>query len=107
MDLNKGIVIAGGGLAGQRCAEALRARGYDGSLRIVCDEPARPYDRPPLSKEALTSADRVDTSLRPEGWYVDNDVDLLLGTTALGVSGSVLATTAGDLPFSRLLVATG
>jgi NADPH-dependent 2,4-dienoyl-CoA reductase/sulfur reductase-like enzyme len=105
MELSRGIVIAGGGLAGQRCAEALRARGYEGAIRMVCAEPVRPYDRPPLSKEALTGS--VDCFLRPESWYTDNEVELLLGVRALEVKGDSLVTTAGDLPFSRLLVATG
>ena len=48
-----GIVIAGGGLAGQRCAETLRRQGYAGAIRMVCAENHRPYDRPPLSKEML------------------------------------------------------
>jgi 3-phenylpropionate/trans-cinnamate dioxygenase ferredoxin reductase subunit len=86
------IVIAGGGLAAQRCAEALRARGHEGGIRMVCAEPVRPYDRPPLSKEALTGP--VDCFLRPERWYADNDVDLLVGVTATGVRGRRLATTA-------------
>ena len=54
-----GIVIAGGGLAGQRCAESLRREGYERAIKLVCSEPHRPYDRPPLSKELLT-----DRSLR-------------------------------------------
>jgi 3-phenylpropionate/trans-cinnamate dioxygenase ferredoxin reductase subunit len=101
------IVIAGGGLAAQRSAETLRSRGYEGSVRIVCAEPVRPYDRPPLSKEALTAPDGVDCSLRPESWYADNDVELLLGVTATGVAGRVLETTAGPLRFDKLLIATG
>ena len=52
--MSDGIVIAGGGLAAQRCTETLRAQGYDGPIRIVCGEPHPPYDRPPLSKELLT-----------------------------------------------------
>ena len=113
MEFANGIVIAGGGLAGQRCAEALRSRGYEGAIRMVCAEPVRPYDRPPLSKDALTgdggrgTGDWFECFLRPDAWYADNDVELLLGVRALGVDGSVLSTTAGDLPFSRLLVATG
>ena len=39
-----GIVIAGGGLAAQRCCETLRARGYDGPIRMVCAEPRPPFD---------------------------------------------------------------
>ena len=53
-----GVVIAGGGLAGQRCAETLRRMGYDGAIRIVAAEPVAPYDRPPLSKELLAGNDR-------------------------------------------------
>jgi NADPH-dependent 2,4-dienoyl-CoA reductase/sulfur reductase-like enzyme len=44
-----GVLIVGGGLAGQRCAETLRRRGYEGPVRIDCAEAERPYDRPPLS----------------------------------------------------------
>ena len=99
------IVIAGGGLAAQRGAEALRARGYDGGIQMVCAEAHRPYDRPPLSKEALSGD--VDCYLRPERWYRDNDVELLLGTRATGVVGRYLETTAGAMRFDKLLVATG
>jgi 3-phenylpropionate/trans-cinnamate dioxygenase ferredoxin reductase subunit len=105
MNSKEGIVIAGGGLAAQKCAETLRSRGHDGAIRMVCAEPVRPYDRPPLSKESLTGD--VDPSLRPADWYADNDVELLLGTTATGVVGRYLETTAGTLRFDKLLIATG
>ena len=49
----QGVVIVGGGLAAQRCAETLRRVGYEGRIRIVCGEPRAPYDRPPLSKDLL------------------------------------------------------
>src|SRR5262249_23147834 len=48
-----GILIVGGGLAAQRCAETLRNRGYERPVRIVCGEALPPYDRPPLSKALL------------------------------------------------------
>ena len=47
------VVIVGGGLAAQRFSETLRARDWSGPIRMVCAEPLRPYDRPPLSKELL------------------------------------------------------
>ena len=31
-----GIVIVGGGLAGQRCAEALRRSGWERPIRMIC-----------------------------------------------------------------------
>ena len=61
--MSAGIVIAGGGLAAQRCAEALRRAGYDGPVRMICAEPRRPYDRPPLSK-AVLAGDRPDLAFR-------------------------------------------
>ena len=47
------VVIAGAGLAGTRCAETLRAEGYEGEVVLVGEEPHAPYERPALSKEFL------------------------------------------------------
>ena len=47
------VLIAGAGLAGARCAETLRAEGFDGRIVLVGDEPHPPYERPALSKELL------------------------------------------------------
>ena len=47
------IVIVGASLAGLRAAETLRQRAFDGELTLIGDEPHRPYDRPPLSKQVL------------------------------------------------------
>ena len=51
------IVIAGAGQAGGRAAEALRARGFRGSITMIGEEPHPPYERPQLSKALLQSAD--------------------------------------------------
>jgi NADPH-dependent 2,4-dienoyl-CoA reductase/sulfur reductase-like enzyme len=109
--MTDGIVIAGGGLAGQRAAETLRREGYAGGLRMVCAEPHPPYDRPPLSKELL-SAGRCPDSLRfrADSWYAENVVDLLLGVRAavLWPDEQVLHLSDGStLRYDRLLIATG
>jgi 3-phenylpropionate/trans-cinnamate dioxygenase ferredoxin reductase subunit len=105
------IVIAGGGLAAQRAAETLRRVGHDGPVRIVCAEERPPYDRPPLSKGYLGGAtDDRALSLRPPGWYAENDVELLLGrrATALDPARRELVLAGGErLPYGRLLIATG
>ena len=78
-----GIVIAGGGLAAQRCAETLRRSGYDGPIRMLCAETHRPYDRPPLSKELLRGTCAHDElSFRADDWYAEHDIELFLGTRA-------------------------
>jgi NADPH-dependent 2,4-dienoyl-CoA reductase/sulfur reductase-like enzyme len=48
-------VVVGAGLGGLRAAEALRTRGFAGEVVVVGDEPWAPYNRPPLSKEALAT----------------------------------------------------
>ena len=48
------VVIAGGGLAGLRTAEELRARDFGGPITMIAAENRPPYDRPPLSKQALS-----------------------------------------------------
>jgi NADPH-dependent 2,4-dienoyl-CoA reductase/sulfur reductase-like enzyme len=47
------VLVVGAGMAGLRSAEALRAQGYTDEIVVLGDEPHRPYNRPPLSKEAL------------------------------------------------------
>ena len=48
------VVIAGGGLAGLRTVEELRARDFGGPITMIAAEDRPPYDRPPLSKQALS-----------------------------------------------------
>ena len=51
--MSSGVVIVGAGLAGSRCAQTLRAEGFDGPITLVGEEPHPPYERPALSKEFL------------------------------------------------------
>ena len=109
--MSDGIVIAGGGLAAQRCTETLRAQGYDGSIRVVCGEPHPPYDRPPLSKELLTGdLPEGALALRPPSWYEERRVDLLLETRAIRldpVRRELELSRGRPLRFDALLIATG
>ena len=49
------MVIVGAGECGARAALALREAGYDGPVTLIGDEPHAPYERPPLSKDAITA----------------------------------------------------
>jgi 3-phenylpropionate/trans-cinnamate dioxygenase ferredoxin reductase subunit len=105
------VVIVGGGLAGQRCTETLRRRGYDGPTRMICAESDPPYDRPPLSKDVLGDASR-ESSLpyRPAAWYEEHNVDLLLGVRAERLRPGehrVDLSDGSSLPYAQLLIATG
>jgi NADPH-dependent 2,4-dienoyl-CoA reductase/sulfur reductase-like enzyme len=108
---DQGVLIVGGGLAAQRCAETLRRRGYDGAVRIVCAEPDPPYDRPPLSKELLAGTIEEDSvAYRPAWWYEEKQVDLLLDARAEALdprARTVRLDSGAELGYEKLLIATG
>ncbi|SDR09338.1 3-phenylpropionate/trans-cinnamate dioxygenase ferredoxin reductase subunit [Thermostaphylospora chromogena] len=97
-------MVVGAGLAGVRSVEALRARGFDGTITLIGEEPHRPYDRPPLSKAVL--AGELDST------FVDTDLDALRvsfrpGVLGKGLRPGVVETTEGEIPYDGLVIATG
>jgi NADPH-dependent 2,4-dienoyl-CoA reductase/sulfur reductase-like enzyme/ferredoxin len=102
------IVIVGASLAGLRAAEALREEGYAGSLTLIDDETYGPYDRPPLSKGALSGHIRPDATGLPR--RDDLDARWRLGVRATGLDLPARRVQLSDgttVPFDRLLIATG
>jgi 3-phenylpropionate/trans-cinnamate dioxygenase ferredoxin reductase subunit len=102
----KSVVIVGAGLAGVRCAETLRAEGFDGRIVLVGEEPHPPYERPALSKEFLAGM-RDDISLRPPSRYDDLGIELVLGARVERVRAGVAYADAGTWRFDGLVLATG
>ena len=105
------FVIVGGGLAGAMAAETLREEGFAGQIVMLCAEPDRPYERPPLSKGYLTgTAERESAFVHPADWYAKQDVTLLSGVRATTVDRQAHTVTASDgtvLHYTKLLLATG
>jgi 3-phenylpropionate/trans-cinnamate dioxygenase ferredoxin reductase component len=106
------IVIVGASLAGFRAAEELRTQGYAGSVTIVGDEPHRPYDRPPLSKQVLagTKPSAATALTAVSGSLDDLDLDWRLGQSATGLDlgdRTVLLGGGERLPYDGLVIATG
>jgi NADPH-dependent 2,4-dienoyl-CoA reductase/sulfur reductase-like enzyme len=108
---DQGVLIVGGGLAAQRCAETLRRRGYEGPVRMISAEPDPPYDRPPLSKELLAgTVEEESVAYRPAWWYEEKEVELLLGTRAEALdpkARTVMLDSGAELSYEKLLIATG
>ena len=98
------IVVAGGGLAGLRTVEELRAAGYAGAVTLVGAEARPPYDRPPLSKR-LMAGEIDDTTLRDDLDALG--AELCLGQAATGLDDGVLRTGHAEHRFDRLVLATG
>jgi 3-phenylpropionate/trans-cinnamate dioxygenase ferredoxin reductase subunit len=105
------FIIVGGGLAGAIAAQTLREEGFDGRITLLGDEPHRPYERPPLSKDYLQGkADRDSIFAHPEPWYAEHAVELRLGTavTSLDPAARTVTTAAGvQLGYDKLLLTTG
>ncbi|MGF0313333.1 NAD(P)/FAD-dependent oxidoreductase [Rhodococcus sp. IEGM1428] len=105
------IVVIGNGHAGVQVADSLRQQGYTGALTLIGDEDHAPYQRPPLSKEHLSTATSPDLApLRGSDHYDRHGVTLHLGTRVSDIDRSrhEIRTGAGEvLRYSKLILATG
>lgn len=105
------IVIIGASLAGTRAAETLRAEGFTGTITMVGDEPHKPYDRPPLSKNYLAGeweADRI--ALRKPEALDELNLTWKLGVAATGLDTGARTVTLADgevISYDGLIIATG
>lgn len=101
------IAVVGASLAGVSSARALRDRGFDGRVVVIGDEPHRPYDRPPLSKEFLAGAIiEADLALSDE----DLELDWRLGHRAEALDPalrSVVLDSGERIVADGVVVATG
>jgi len=109
MSRNQVFVIIGGGLAGATAAKQLRKSGFDGHVHLIAEESHRPYLRPPLSKEFLLGRkEREKIDVQPSDWYHEQHVELAIGTKVASFGDHTLTLETGhEMPFDRLLLATG
>jgi 3-phenylpropionate/trans-cinnamate dioxygenase ferredoxin reductase component len=110
MAVDKTFIIVGAGLAGAKAAEALRHEGFDGRLVLIGEEPDRPYERPPLSKDYLRKETGDKPFVHPESFYRDQDIELMTETrvTELDTGSKKLTLDDGQsLSYDRLLITTG
>ena len=104
------VVIAGAGLAGARCAEALRAAGHRGRIVVLGDEPNAPYERPALSKDVLTGARAgAALALRAPGFWQAHRIEVRTGSPVEALDVEARLATAGGarVRFRHLVLATG
>jgi len=111
MTTQPSFIIVGGGLAGAIAAQTLREEGFDGRITLLGEEPHRPYERPPLSKDYLQGkTDRDSIFAHPEPWYADHAVELRLGTAVTSLdraARTVTTSTGAQLGYDKLLLTTG
>src|SRR4051812_36069434 len=111
MFAGRGILVIGGGIAGQAVCEAVRARDPHVPLTLVCGEPHPPYDRVRLG--ALLAPDGADVEalrLRPDTWYEDARVRVRTGVRVAALDpelGRAALSDGTDVLFDRAVLCTG
>lgn len=107
------VLIIGASLAGLRSAEAVLETVPDAQVTIVGDEPYAPYNRPPLSKEALEGLASGKASLQNltlRHRLAEGAVTWRLGVRAVSVDARDRTVLLGDgeaLPYDWMIAATG
>lgn len=105
------VVVVGGSLAGLRAAQALRKRGFAGTITMISGESHAPYDRPPLSKQLLSGewpAEKLFFHAREDHRALA--LDQRLGVRAIGLDprARTLALSNGEsVTYDGLIIATG
>ena len=108
--MNGGMVIIGAGECGGRAALTLRELGYDGPVTLVGDEPHLPYERPPLSKDAMVADAPAVKAIASEADLADKAIAHLRPVTVAAVDRAarlVKLADGGELAYEKLLLATG
>lgn len=107
----KRVIIIGAGQAGGETAQRLRQAGFDGDITLIGEEPAPPYQRPPLSKAYLKGEYDMDRLLlRPASVYAEENITLLTSLRAVWIDRAnrrVRVEGGRELPYDVLVLATG
>ncbi|WP_181178393.1 FAD-dependent oxidoreductase [Mesorhizobium sp. B4-1-3] len=104
------MVIIGAGECGGRAALALRDLGYDGPVTLVGDEPHLPYERPPLSKEAMTGEAPAIKAIASDELFAERAIRHIHSVRAVAIDRAAHVVQLSDgssLPYEKLLLATG
>jgi 3-phenylpropionate/trans-cinnamate dioxygenase ferredoxin reductase subunit len=109
--MSETIVIVGAGHAAGQAAASLRQKKFAGRIVIIGEEAYIPYQRPPLSKKFLAGElDEKRLYFKPENFYPDHDVEMLLSTRVEKIdpeNKSVHLSNGTDISYDKLLLTTG
>ena len=109
--MDKHLVIVGAGQAGASLIQSARQLGHNGRITVIAEEPYLPYQRPPLSKKYLAGDfERERLFLRPDSFYAERGVELLLQRRAVEVDVTAHRVRLDDdtqIDYDCLALATG
>lgn len=106
-----GMVVVGAGEAGARAVVALRENGHTGPVTLIGDEVHLPYERPPLSKAAISGKAEPDPALiLDEARLAAHGIAHLAGVAVTAIDRLAYAVRLADgrrLSYRKLLLAIG
>ncbi|MEO7123523.1 MAG: FAD-dependent oxidoreductase [Lacisediminihabitans sp.] len=109
METTPPVIIVGGAMGGLRAAEALRKAGYAGALTVIGQEVHAPYNRPPLSKEVLSTVVTHAAVAFPQRAATE-DVEWIRGIEVIAADLDAHTVTTDDgvqRAWRALVIATG
>ncbi|MHA3048975.1 3-phenylpropionate/cinnamic acid dioxygenase ferredoxin--NAD(+) reductase subunit [Acinetobacter sp. ANC 4639] len=104
------IVIVGAGQAGASAILELRAQQFSGEIILIGDEPHLPYERPPLSKDAILQPEQTKLEILSEQKLAELNVKVIRNNAVvkLQTESHQLVLQSGDvIHYDKLLLATG
>ena len=104
------VVVVGAGQAGSAVVAKLRGLGFDGQITLIGEEPAPPYQRPPLSKAYLMGEMEEERLwLRSNAFYAEQNITLRLSAKVGGIDRAAKTVSVGDvtLSYDHLVLTTG
>jgi len=105
------MVIVGAGECGGRAALELRRLGHDGPITLIGAEAHLPYERPPLSKEAMTGeADPAPRTITTDEALAVADIRFVASNPVFAIDRAAKTVHLSDdttIAYDKLLLATG
>ncbi len=104
------IIIVGAGIAGISAAEAIRTVNTNAKVTLISKEPHLPYYRLNLTRLIAGEIPEESLPIFPESWYIDNNIDLMLGAEVTKVSTTdkqVFLKAADPLSYDKLILSAG
>lgn len=110
--MSESIVIVGAGECGTRAAFALREQGFTGEVTLISEESQLPYERPPLSKQALLASNPEPKYIASAAQFEAARIELKLGHKVSAIQRTAQQVTIANgriqtIPYSKLLLTTG
>ena len=105
-----GYVIIGNSAAAIGCVEGIRSVDKTGEITLLSQERFHTYSRPLISYLLEGKTDLERMKYRPDSFYRDMGVDARLGVTVTAIrprEHKVVCATGEEIPYDKLLVATG